>query len=74
MMGQIKALIVQAESKDLGDVLQIGRAEAKKIFKNPVDIKVLFHTVSPYGHILVVQNSDGCIASKQGLNEKKQPA
>jgi len=64
LTGQIKALIVQAENKDLGDVLQIAKAEAKKIFKNPVNIKVLFHTFSPYGHILVVQNGDGCIASK----------
>jgi|WetSurMetagenome_2_1015567.scaffolds.fasta_scaffold19979_1 hypothetical protein len=62
MAGNIKALIVQAEGKDLGDILQIGRAEAMKIFKNPVDIKVLFHTVCPYGHILVVQNCDGSSA------------
>ena len=41
-MNSVKALIVQAApDKDLGDVLQIGRAEAMHLFKNPGKIKVL---------------------------------
>jgi hypothetical protein len=72
MVNDIKALIIQTNGrKDLGDILQIGRAEAMKIFRNPNKIRVLYHIPCPYGEILVVQNSDGCIAEKRKISEQE---
>lgn len=74
-MNRFKALIVQTNgTKDLGDILQIARAEAMKLFRNPCKIQVVFHTSSPYGEILVVQNTEGCIGeskSKKCIKDKK---
>ncbi len=65
-MNNVKALIVQVDAnKDLGDVLQIGRAEAMHLFKNPTKIKILDVLPSRFGYVLVVQNSDGCIAESK---------
>lgn len=69
-MSNIKALIIQPKPNgDLGDILQIARAESAKIFYNPKKIKVLEILHSRYGEIAVVQNSDGCIAEKSNMNE-----
>jgi len=40
-----------------------------KIFKNPGKIKVLDVLSSRFGYVLVVQNSDGCIAEKKNMIE-----
>ena len=69
MSSNLKALLVRCNGdKDLGDILQIGKAEAMKIFHNSGKIKVLEVLNSKFGTVLVVQNSDGCIAE----NMKKQ--
>lgn len=71
-LSNIKALIVQVnDGKDLGDILQIGRAEAMKIFRHPNKIKVLGHYPSPFGHILVVQNGTGC-SSEQKIKSEQE--
>ena len=72
MTSNIKALIVQvSDGKDLGDILQIGRAEAMRIFRNPSKIKVLYHASCPFGEILVVQNGDGCISEQKRIIEQE---
>jgi hypothetical protein len=69
-MNNIKALIVQVnDGKDLGDVLQIGRAEAMKLYRDPHKIKVLDVINRPYGWLVVVQNTDGCISESKKMNE-----
>jgi hypothetical protein len=62
----VKALIVQTPYEiDLGNVVQIARAEAMKIFHKPNKIKVVdVLKWYPHGWIVVVQNSEGCIAEK----------
>ena len=59
MSSNLKALLVRGNgSQDLGDILQIGRAEASKIFHNSGKIKVLEVLNSKFGTVLVVQNGD----------------
>lgn len=69
-MKGVKALIVQKPYEaDLGHVIQIARAEAMKIFHKPNKIKVV-DVVKwyPHGWIVVVQNGESCIASKENKN------
>jgi len=69
----VKALIIQKSyGADLGNLLQIARAEGAKVFHEPNKIKVL-HVVKwyPYGWIMVVQNGEGSISENEGINEYK---
>jgi len=57
-MGNLKALVVKMPfEKDLGNVIQVARAEGKKIFRNADKIVVLDVIRRDYGWIVVVQNS-----------------
>lgn len=58
-MDNIKALIIQVnDNKNLGDVFQIARAEAMKIFKSPNKPEPVYITPSPFGYLVVVQNTE----------------
>ena len=65
-MKGVKALVVQMPyESDIGNVIQVARAEAMKIFHKPNKIKVVdVLKWYPHGWVVVVQNSDGCIAEK----------
>lgn len=65
-----KAVIVQMPYEvDLHNVIQVARAEGKKLYRNPCKIMVLdVLKWYPHGWIVVVQNGDGCI-SQQAKNE-----
>lgn len=59
----MKALVIQAPYEtDLGNILQIARAEAMKIFHKPNKIKVLELISFRHGWVAVVQNGDGSIS------------
>ena len=61
-MNHAKALIIQTPFEtDIGNVVQIARAEGMKLFHEPGKIKVLDVINRPYGWLVVVQNGDGCI-------------
>lgn len=71
-MNHAKALIIQAPFEvDIGNVVQIARAEGLKLYKAPGKIKVLDLIHRDYGWIVVVQNGDGCISESKEVNEKK---
>ena len=63
-MKGVKALVIQKPYEvDLGNVIQIARAEAMKIFRKPNKIKVVdVLKWYPHGWIVVVQNGDSCIS------------
>ncbi len=62
-MNKLKALVIKLPfEKDLGNVIQVARAEAHKIFRKPEKIKVLDIIRREYGYVVVVQNGDGCIS------------
>jgi len=62
-MSKLKALIVKMPSeKDLGNIIQVARAEGIKIFHKPDKIMVVDLLRRDYGWIVVVQNGDGCIS------------
>ena len=59
-MRDLKALVIQAPYEtDLGNILQIARAEAMKIFRKPGKIKVLELIAFRHGYLAVVQNGMG---------------
>jgi hypothetical protein len=59
MSSNLKALLIRNNTdKDLGDILQIGRSEAYRIFRNPGKVKVVEVLNSKFGTVLVVQNSE----------------
>lgn len=63
-MKGVKALIVQMPYEvDIGNVIQVARAEGMKLFHKPDKIKVV-DVVKwvPHGWIVVVQNGEGCIS------------
>ena len=65
-MNHLKALVVQMPfEKDLGNIIQVARAEGMKLYKNPEKIKVLDIINRPYGWLVVVQNGDGCISEEK---------
>lgn len=63
-MNGLKALVIQAPfESDLGNIVQISRAEGMKIFHNPSKIKVVEAIHSSNGYwIVVVQNGEGSIS------------
>ncbi len=62
-MDGLKALVIQMPYEtDLGDLVQVARAEAMKIFHKPNKIKVLELIRFQHGWIAVVQNGDGRIS------------
>ena len=63
-MKHVKALIVQMSyDADLHNVIQVARAEGMKLFRKPNKIKVMdVLKWYPHGWIVVVQNSEGCVA------------
>jgi len=65
----VKALIIQKPYEaDLGNVIQIARAEAMKIFRKPNKIKVVdVLKWYPHGWIVVVQNGDGSISENANI-------
>ena len=66
MVSNLKALIIQSKPNgDLGDTVQVARAEGMKIFRNPTKIRVLEVVHSKYGEIAVVQNGESCVPDKQ---------
>lgn len=71
-MKGVKALIIQKPYEvDMGNVIQIARAEAMKIFRKPNKIKVVdVLKWYPHGWIVVVQNGDGCISEKTIKRER----
>ena len=66
-MRAVKALIVQMPYEvEMGNVIQVARAEAIKLFHKPDKIRVLdVLKWYPHGWIVVVQNGDGCISEKK---------
>ena len=61
-MNGLKALVISAPFEtDLGNIVQIARAEGAKIFHNPDKIKVFDIIKKEYGYVVVVQNANGCI-------------
>ena len=61
----LKALIIKINGKtDMGDIIEIAKAEASKFYRKPNKISVLDILHSRYGVIAVVQNLDGCNQSK----------
>ncbi len=68
-MNGLKALVINAPFEtDLGNIVQIARAEGSKIFHNPEKIKVFDIIKTSYGFVVVVQNGNGCIPEKQEDN------
>ena len=64
-MNDIKVLVVHMPFEtDLGNLIQVARAEGMKIYRNPGKIKVLDLVYKPYGWLVVVQNGDSCISEK----------
>jgi len=65
-MKGVKALIIQKRyGADLGNVLQIARSEAMKIFHKPNKITVVDVIHKNYGWIVVVQNGEGSISENR---------
>ena len=51
---------------DMGNIVQVARAEGMKLYRVPGKIKVLDVINRPYGWIVVVvQNGDGCISEEK---------
>lgn len=65
-MKSIKALIIQMPYEvDMGNVIQVARAEAMKLFHKPNKIRIVdVLKWYPHGWIVVVQNGDSCISEK----------
>jgi hypothetical protein len=67
-MNHAKALVIQASFEtDLGNIVQIARAEGMKLYKTPSKIKVLDIIRREYGWIVVVQNGEGCISESKTM-------
>lgn len=60
-MMPLKALLIKMKpNMDIGDVVQIAKAEGSKLFHKPNRVSVVDLLRSPYGVIAVVQSLDGC--------------
>jgi len=66
-LDHMKALIIQMPFEvDMGNIVQVARAEGMKLYRVPGKIKVLDVINRPYGWIVVVvQNGDGCISEEK---------
>ena len=65
-MEGVKAIIIQMPYEvDIGNVIQVARAEAMKLFHKPNKIRVVdIVKWVPHGWIVVVQNGDSCISKE----------
>lgn len=65
-MSGLKALVIEAPFEtDLGNIVQIARAEGMKIFRCPNKIRVVEAIRSTNGYwVAVVQNGNGCISEQ----------
>ena len=70
-MKSVKPLLIEMPfESDIGNVIQVARAEGKKVFKCE---KVQIYDVIrwyPHGWIVMCQNGDGC-SNGQGVGLKK---
>ena len=58
MNERIKALVIRTkDGMDIGDVLQIAKSEANRLFKNSNKISIIDLMKRPYGVVVVVQDS-----------------
>ena len=59
---QLKSLVIRAPFEvDIGNIVQIARAEAEKIFRNPLKIQVVDIIRRDYGWVVVVQNTKSVV-------------
>jgi len=71
-MSKLKALVIKMPfEKDLGNVIQVARAEGMKLFRKPEKIMVVDLVRRDYGYIVVVRNGDGCISEKVKENKSE---
>jgi hypothetical protein len=70
-MSDLKALVVKMPfEKDLGNVIQVARAEGRKIFHNAGKIEVLDLMRRDYGFVVVIQDSKVVVQPKLGVAER----
>ena len=70
---KVKALFLSAEKpyEDMGDVVQIARAEACKILRtDKVKVLNILACAYPLGYVVVVM-ADGVVQSPSGVERKK---